>query len=93
MNSCERILTALGHREPDRVPIDLGTGDTTPTAEMACGVARRLTLVGRDSLGVSLRAQGAEAELRALDAWQMKSIYEHDSSGAPAICLRRKHQH
>ena len=29
-----------------------------------------------DSLGVSLRAQGGDAELRALDAWQMKSIYE-----------------
>lgn len=29
-----------------------------------------------DSLGVSLRAQGQDAELRSLDAWQMKSIYE-----------------
>jgi beta-fructofuranosidase len=29
-----------------------------------------------DSLGVSLRAQGRDAELRSLDAWQMKSIYE-----------------
>ncbi len=29
-----------------------------------------------DSTGVSLQAQGADAELRALDAWQMKSIYE-----------------
>jgi beta-fructofuranosidase len=29
-----------------------------------------------DSLGVSLRAQGQDAELRSLDAWQMKSIWE-----------------
>jgi beta-fructofuranosidase len=28
-----------------------------------------------DSTGVSLRAQGADAELRSLDVWQMKSIY------------------
>jgi beta-fructofuranosidase len=28
-----------------------------------------------DSLGVSLRAQGTDAELRSLDMWQMKSIY------------------
>jgi hypothetical protein len=28
------------------------------------------------STGVSLRAQGSEAELISLDAWQMKSIYE-----------------
>ncbi|MBM3859693.1 MAG: glycoside hydrolase family 32 protein [Verrucomicrobia bacterium] len=29
-----------------------------------------------DSVGVSLRAQGREALLKSLDAWQMKSIYE-----------------
>lgn len=29
-----------------------------------------------DSTGVSLRAQGQEAELKSLDAWQMKNIYE-----------------
>ncbi len=29
-----------------------------------------------DSIGVSLRAQGKDAKLRSLDAWQMKSIYD-----------------
>ncbi len=29
MNSRERLLTALQHREPDRVPIDLGGTDVT----------------------------------------------------------------
>jgi len=29
-----------------------------------------------DSTGVSLRSQGGEAELRALDAWQMRHIHE-----------------
>ena len=28
-----------------------------------------------DSVGVSLRAQGSEAKLKSLDAWQMRSIY------------------
>ena len=28
-----------------------------------------------DSIGVSLRAQGSDAELRSLDAWQMQNIY------------------
>ena len=28
-----------------------------------------------DSIGVSLRSQGSESELRSLDAWQMSSIY------------------
>jgi beta-fructofuranosidase len=29
-----------------------------------------------DSLGVSLRSQGRDAELKSLDAWQMENIYE-----------------
>jgi beta-fructofuranosidase len=28
-----------------------------------------------ESVGVSLRAQGQDAVLRSLDAWQMRSIY------------------
>jgi len=39
-------------------------------------VAARVYPVRADSLGVSLRAQGAPAELRTLDVWQMASIYE-----------------
>ena len=29
-----------------------------------------------DSVGVSLRAQGSDATLESLDAWQMSNIYE-----------------
>jgi beta-fructofuranosidase len=39
-------------------------------------VALRVYPGREDSVGVSLRAQGREARLRSLDAWQMKSIYE-----------------
>ncbi len=39
-------------------------------------VAVRVYPGREDSIGVSLRAQGAEAELRSLDAWQMENIYE-----------------
>lgn len=39
-------------------------------------VAVRVYPGREDSVGVSLRAQGREALLRSLDAWQMKSIYE-----------------
>lgn len=38
-------------------------------------VALRVYPGREDSLGVSLRAQGKDAQLRSLDAWQMKSIY------------------
>ena len=38
-------------------------------------VALRVYPSREDSLGVSLRAQGGEAKLTSLDAWQMKSVY------------------
>ncbi|NLF03042.1 MAG: glycoside hydrolase family 32 protein [Anaerolineales bacterium] len=39
-------------------------------------VAQRVYPGRADSIGVSLRAQGGEAVLCSLDAWQMKSIYD-----------------
>jgi beta-fructofuranosidase len=39
-------------------------------------VALRVYPGREDSLGVSLRTQGQDAELRSLDAWQMKGIYD-----------------
>ena len=38
-------------------------------------VAMRVYPGREDSTGVSLRAQGQDAEIRSLDAWQMKSVY------------------
>ena len=43
--------------------------------EQQCIAAR--VYPGRDdSVGVSLRAQGSDAILESLDAWQMSNIYE-----------------
>ena len=43
--------------------------------EQKCVIAR--VYPGRaDSVGVSLRAQGSDAVLKSLDAWQMADIYE-----------------
>jgi beta-fructofuranosidase len=38
-------------------------------------VAVRVYPGREDSLGVSLRAQGQDAQLKSLDAWEMTSIY------------------
>ena len=35
MNSRERVLTALDHREPDRIPFDLGSVQVTGIHEIA----------------------------------------------------------
>ncbi|HEX8677988.1 MAG TPA: glycoside hydrolase family 32 protein [Segetibacter sp.] len=39
-------------------------------------VAMRVYPGREDSRGVSIRSQGQDAELKSLDAWQMKNIYE-----------------
>jgi beta-fructofuranosidase len=39
-------------------------------------VAMRVYPGRADSVGVSLRSQGKDAELKSLDAWQMKNIYK-----------------
>jgi len=39
-------------------------------------VTARVYPVREDSVGVSLRAQGKDAQLKSLDAWQMENIYE-----------------
>ena len=39
-------------------------------------VAMRVYPGREDSVGVSLRSQGRDSELKSLDAWQMKNIYE-----------------
>ena len=46
MTSRKRVLTAIDHQEPDRVPIDLGTSDTFMAAEVVQGLAQ---LLGIDS--------------------------------------------
>jgi len=80
-------LPDAGSRAPEMAPVFLAPGEPLKLRVFVdrsvvevfvngrqCVVAR--VFPGRpDSIGVSLRAQGAEAELRALDAWQMKSIY------------------
>ena len=38
-------------------------------------VAMRVYPGRKDSVGVSLRAQSADATLKSLDAWQMKAIW------------------
>ena len=71
--------TAPVYLEPDeplklRVFIDKSVVEVFVNGRQC--VALRVYPGRADSIGVSLRAQGRDAELKSLDAWQMKSIYE-----------------
>ena len=56
MNSRERLLAALNHREPDRVPIDLGGTGTSTISVKALEESQILS-------GHPLREPGHEPDL------------------------------
>ncbi len=75
-------------RAPETAPVLLGDGELLELRVFVDRSVVELFANGRqclavrvyperaDSIGVSLRAQGSEAWLRSLDAWQMNSIWE-----------------
>ena len=79
MNSRERILTALNHREPDRVPVDLG-------AHRSSGISAIAYPKLRAALGLNPRP------IRVYDPIQQLAIVDDDVldwAGADAIELGR----
>jgi uroporphyrinogen decarboxylase len=53
MNSRERVLAAVNHQEPDRVPLDLGTSDTFIAREVYEGMAAILGIEPTAARGVA----------------------------------------
>ena len=87
-SSYSSILPDVRIRAPETAPLFLEPGETlklrvfidkSVVEVFANGkqvVAMRIYPGRDDSKGVSIRAQGADAELKSLDAYQMRSIYE-----------------
>ena len=70
MNSKERLLTALKHQEPDRVPIDLNSTATTGIAAIAYNALKRhMGLAGTETRIYDLYQQLAIVEPPVLDAF------------------------
>ncbi|WP_225000229.1 glycoside hydrolase family 32 protein [Cesiribacter sp. SM1] len=77
-------------RAPETAPFQLNPGETVKlrifidksVVEVFVNgkqcVAMRVYPGRDDSLGVSIQSRGRDAELKSLDAWQMKNIYEGD---------------
>jgi len=87
-SSYSSTLPDVRFRAPETAPLQLSPGETVKlrifidksVVEVFVNgkqcVAMRVYPGRNDSMGVSIRSQGQDAELRSLDAWQMKSIYE-----------------
>jgi len=85
-------LPDVESRAPEMAPLYLAPGETLKlrifidqsVVEVFANDRQCVTVrvyPGRpESMGVSLRAQGAQATLRSLDAWQMQSIYDSDAA-------------
>jgi beta-fructofuranosidase len=72
----ENAQVRLGRREPLRLRVFVDRSVVEVFANGRQCAAVRVYRGRDDSVGVSLRAQGRDATLTSLDAWQMKSIYE-----------------
>lgn len=72
MNSRERILAAIGHREPDRVPVDLGA---TPSSGISAIAYNNLIKhIGREDLPVQIYdvvQQLAQPDRSVLDRFEV----------------------
>ncbi len=86
-NSRSSILPDVRSRPPETAQVAMAKGETLKLRvfvdksvvevfvnDRQC-VALRVYPGREDSLGVSLRAQGRDAQLKSFDAWQMESIY------------------
>jgi len=67
---------SLGNNEPLKLRVFIDRSVVEVFVNGRQCVAMRVYPGREDSLGVSLRAQGQDAELKSLDAWQMENIYD-----------------
>jgi|GEM_PF-122058 len=86
-SSCSSALEDVRSRPPENAQVFLGENEPFKLRVFVDRSVVEVFVNGRqclavrvypgraDSVGVSLRAQGRDAALKSLDAWQMKSIY------------------
>ena len=75
MTSRERILIALEHREPDRVPVDLGATPSSGISAIAYGnLKRHLGLTGGQTRVYDVVQQLAEPEDEILDRFHIDAL-------------------
>ncbi len=75
MTSRERVLATLAHREPDRVPVDLGATPSSGISAIAYGnLKRHLGLAGGQTRVYDVVQQLAEPEDEILDRFRIDAV-------------------
>ncbi len=70
------LCAAAGGDEPLRLRVFIDRSVVEVFVNGKQCVALRVYPDREDSIGVSMRSQGQDAEIISVDAWQMESIYE-----------------
>ncbi len=88
MTSRERVLTALSHKEPDRVPIDLGGSIVTGINSMAYqNVKRYLGFKDTRSRVTNIILMLSEVEKEFFDRWKIDVVPLDRYEAAPGVPL------
>ena len=75
MTSRERVLAAIAHREPDRVPVDLGATPSSGISAIAYGrLKRHLGLTGGHTRVYDVVQQLAQPEDEILDRFRIDAV-------------------
>src|SRR5512139_209383 len=75
MNSRERVLAAIDHREPDRVPVDLGATPSSGISAIAYGnLKRHLGLIDGHTRVYDVVQQLAQPEDAILDRFGIDAV-------------------
>ncbi|HNR42574.1 MAG TPA: uroporphyrinogen decarboxylase family protein [Bacteroidales bacterium] len=67
MNSRERILASLNHRQPDRVPVDLGASTVTGISAIAYGNLKKVLGISRPTRVFDVVQQLASIDMEVID--------------------------
>jgi len=93
MTSRERVLAAVNHRQPDRLPLDLGGSIVTGINAMACARLKRYLAdsgrgIGEEPVRVTnIILLLAEVEPQLLDAWGIDVLPLDRYYAAPGVSL------
>jgi uroporphyrinogen decarboxylase len=74
MNSGERILSAINHKEPDKVPVDLGSSTVTGISAIAYNNLKKYLKIESPTHVIDVNQQLANVEMEILDMFGVDAL-------------------
>jgi len=74
MTSRERILSALAHKEPDRIPVDLGSATVTGISAIAYNRLKKELSIDKPTRVFDVVQQLANVDLEVIDLFDVDAL-------------------